>query len=50
VITNSQYWMGPDITVSRALKGRVRDFGRAWDFDGRSAELCAIDWSGPDRS
>jgi len=50
VITNPQYWMGPDITVSRALKGRVRDFGRAWDFDGRSAELCAIDWSGPDRS
>jgi hypothetical protein len=50
VITNSQYWMGPDITVSRALKGRVRDFGRAWDFDGRSAEFCAIDWSGPERS
>ena len=50
VITNSQYWMGPDIVVSRALKGRVRDFGRVWDFDGRSAELCAIDWSGPERS
>lgn len=50
VITNSQYWMGPDIVVSKALKGRVRDFGRAWDFDGRSAEICAIDWSGPDRA
>ena len=50
VITNSQYWMGPDIVVSRALKGRVRDFGRVWDFDGCSAELCAIDWSGPERS
>ena len=50
VITNSQYWMGPDIVVSRALKGRVRDFGRVWDFEGRSAEMCAIDWSGPERS
>ena len=50
VITNSQYWMGPDIIVSKALKGRVRDFGRVWDFDGRSAELCAIDWSGPERA
>jgi hypothetical protein len=50
VVTNSQYWMGPDIVVSRALKGRVRDFGRAWDFDGRSAEMCAIEWSGPERS
>jgi hypothetical protein len=36
--------------VSKALKGRVRDFGRVWDFDGRSAELCAIDWSGPERA
>jgi len=50
VITNSQYWIGPEIVVSRALKGRVRDFGRVWDFDGRSAELCAINWSGPERS
>lgn len=49
VVTNSQYWMGSEITVSHALKGRVRDFGRAWDFDGRSAELCSIHWSGPDR-
>jgi len=50
VITNSQYWMGPDVVVSKALKGRVRDFGRVWDFAGRSAELCAIDWSGPERA
>ena len=49
MIVNAQYWMGPNIVVSRALKGRVRDFGRNWDFDGRSAELCAIDWSGPER-
>lgn len=47
VITNTQYWMGPDITVATARKGRVRAFGRVWDFDGRSAEICQIDWHGP---
>jgi hypothetical protein len=47
VITNTQYWMGPDITVATATKGRVRAFGRVWDFEGRSAEICAIDWKGP---
>ena len=47
VITNTQYWMGPDITVATANKGRVRAFGRVWDFDGRSAEICQIDWHGP---
>ena len=49
VITNSQYWMGPDITVATASKGRLRAFGRAWDFAGRSAEICPIDWKGPER-
>jgi hypothetical protein len=44
---NTGYWMGPDITVATATKGRVRAFGRVWDFDGRSAEICRIDWSGP---
>jgi hypothetical protein len=47
VITNTEYWMGPDITVATATKGRVRAFGRVWDFDGRSAEICPIDWHGP---
>ncbi|MDJ0638435.1 MAG: DUF1326 domain-containing protein [Paracoccaceae bacterium] len=47
VITNTQYWMGPDITVATATKGRVRAYGRVWDFDGRSAEICQIDWHGP---
>jgi hypothetical protein len=47
VITNTQYWMGPDITVATASKGKVRAFGRVWDFDGRSAEICQIDWHGP---
>ena len=47
VVTNTEYWMGPDITVAKADKGRVRAFGRVWDFDGRSAEICQIDWHGP---
>lgn len=48
VATNTEYWMGSDITVATATKGRVRAFGRVWDFDGRSAEICQIDWSGPE--
>ena len=47
VVTNTEYWMGPDITVAKATQGRVRAFGRVWDFDGRSAEICQIDWHGP---
>jgi hypothetical protein len=47
VVTNTQYWMGPDITVATATQGRVRAYGRVWDFDGRSAEICQIDWQGP---
>ena len=40
--------MGSDITVAMADKGKVRAYGRVWDFDGRSAEICQIDWYGPD--
>lgn len=47
VVRNTEYWMGPDITVATATKGRVRAYGRVWDFDGRSAEICQIDWKGP---
>jgi hypothetical protein len=47
VVKNTEYWMGPDITIAQADKGRVRAFGRVWDFDGRSAEICQIDWHGP---
>lgn len=46
MITNSKYWMGPDIIAARGLKSKVRDFGRVWDFGGKSAEICPIDWSG----
>lgn len=45
-VVNTQYWMGPDITIASASKGRVRAFGRVWDFEGRSAEICQIDWKG----
>ncbi len=47
VVTNTKYWMGPDITVATANQGRLRAFGRVWDFEGRSAEICQIDWHGP---
>ena len=46
VIRNSGYWVAPDIVVARAETSRVRAFGRNWNFAGRSAELCRLDWSG----
>lgn len=46
-INNTPYWMGPKVTTAVGLKSKVRDFGRVWNFDGKSAEICAIDWSGP---
>lgn len=47
VVTNTKYWMGADVIVAKAVRGKVRDFGRVWNFDGRSAEICQIEWSGP---
>jgi len=44
VIRNSEYWVAPDVVVARADKSRVRAFGRNWNFAGRSAEVCALDW------
>ncbi len=46
MIKNSKYWMGPDIIAAQGLRSKVRDYGRVWDFGGRSAEICAIDWKG----
>jgi len=43
-IRNSEYWIAPDVTVARADKSRVRAFGRNWNFAGRSAEICKLDW------
>jgi hypothetical protein len=45
VIRNSSYWIAPEITVARADTSRMRAFGRNWNFAGRSAEICRIDWS-----
>jgi hypothetical protein len=44
VIRNSQYWIGPDVIVSRADKSRFRGFGRNWNLAGRSAEIVKLDW------
>lgn len=44
VIRNSEYWVAPNVTVARADKSRVRAFGRNWNFAGRSAEICQLDW------
>ncbi|MBF9033567.1 DUF1326 domain-containing protein [Rhodobacterales bacterium HKCCE2091] len=46
VITNTRYWMGPDVIAARGLKSKVRDFGRVWDLSGKSGEICPIDWKG----
>ena len=48
-ISNSRYWIGPEIIVGESRRSRVRDFGRVWDFTGKSAEIVPINWSGPDR-
>ena len=46
VISNTKYWMGPDIIAAKGIKSKVRDYGRVWDFSGKSAEVCPIDWKG----
>jgi len=45
-ITNSAYWISSSITVCQGSQSRLRDFGRVWDFSGKSAEICQIQWSG----
>lgn len=46
MISNSKYWMGPDIIAAVGTRSKVRDYGRVWDFGGKSAEICPIDWKG----
>lgn len=46
-VVNTQYWMGPEVIVAKAVQCRVRAFGRVWNFEGRSAEICTIKWVGP---
>jgi hypothetical protein len=46
-ITNSKYWMAPDVVVCRGERSRFRDWGRNWDLSGRSAEYARVEWQGP---
>jgi hypothetical protein len=47
VVTNSKYWMAPDITVCQGTRSRYRDWGRNWDLSGRSGEYARVEWEGP---
>lgn len=46
-VENTSYWMGPTVIVGQARKSKIRDFGRVWNFDGGSGEICQISWHGP---
>ena len=46
---NTQYWMGPTIYPAVGLKSKVRDYGRIWDFEGKSGDIIPINWAGPVR-
>jgi hypothetical protein len=46
-VTNTQYWMGAEVTVCRSTKSRFRDWGRNWELSGGSGEHARIDWEGP---
>lgn len=45
--TDSEHWIAPEIVVAKSDKSRMRVFGRNWNFAGRSAEICKLDWRGP---
>lgn len=45
LISNTEYWIGPEVTVAHSVKSKLRDFGRVWDLTGRSAEIMQIDWA-----
>jgi len=47
---NTQYWMGPKIYPAVGLKSKVLDYGRVWDFEGKSADIIPIHWTGPGRT
>ncbi len=46
-ITNTTYWMAPDVVVCTGKESRYRDFGRNWNLSGRSGEYAEVDWTGP---
>jgi hypothetical protein len=47
---NTQYWMGPTIYPAIGLKSKVRDYGRVWDFEGKSGDIIPVHWTGPGRT
>ncbi|MGB1388976.1 MAG: DUF1326 domain-containing protein [Paracoccaceae bacterium] len=47
---NTQYWMGPTIYPAVGLKSKVMDYGWVWDFEGKSADIIPIHWTGPGRT
>ena len=46
-VTNTTYWMAPDVVVCQGKVSRFRDWGRNWNLSGQSAEYAEIDWQGP---
>ena len=46
-VSNTPYWMGPEVVLARGARSRVRGWGRNWDLSGRAAEFGAFDWQGP---
>ncbi len=46
-IVNSRYFAAADLVVSTGARSRIRDWGRNWDFTGKSAEYGRLDWAGP---
>ncbi len=47
VITNTAYWMAPDVVVCTGKRSRFRDFGRNWNMSGQSGEYAEVEWQGP---
>jgi len=45
VISNTEYWIGSEVTVAHSVKSKFRDFGRVWELTGRSAEIMQIKWA-----
>ena len=48
VISNSEYWIAPEIMVAKSDKSRMRAFGRNWNFGrGGLPKSAKLDWRGP---
>jgi len=43
-ITNSQYWIAEEVIIAKSNRSKFRAFGRNWNFEGLSAEVCKLDW------